>query len=133
MLLFGTDIQLGRIWKAEKTIIVDRISRVAPFLVRFPEMRKVGCKGITVKEDGMMRVHSTYGIVDAIIKSNHACVGGISGLVEWIVPRDPCVVAVVFRKFLPKPNNTVLEVFVKPERCDVSPMVGVPVCILSTR
>ena len=98
-----------------------------------PKMRKVRSKCIAVKENGMIRIHSANGIVDAIIKLNHTCMGGISWLVERVVPCNPCVIAVVFGEFLPEPNNAVLEIFVKPECCDMSPMVRVPVRVLSTR
>ena len=112
---------------------MDRISSVLPLLVVIPEMRKIRCEGIAVKEDCMMGVNIADGVVDAIVKLDHTCVRGISWFVERVIPRDPGVVTIVFGEFLPEPNNPVLEIFVKPECSNMGPVVRVPVGVLSTR
>jgi hypothetical protein len=121
------------LWEAEKTVIMDRISSVLPLLVVIPEMRKIRCEGIAVKEDCMMGVNIADGMVDAIVKLDHTRVRGISWFVERVIPRDPGVVAIVFGEFLPEPNNPVLEIFVKPECSNMGPVVRVPVRVLSPR
>ena len=80
---------------------MDGICSVLPLRVVIPKVRKVRSKGIAVKEDNVMRVHSADSMVDAIVKSSYACMAGIGWLIEWIVTCNPCVITVVFCEFLP--------------------------------
>lgn len=111
---------------------MDRISSIVPLLVVIPKMRKIRSECIAVEEDCMIRVDSADGTVDAIIKFDHTGVRGISWFVEGVVPCDPCVVTIVFCELLPEPNNSILEIFVKPECSNMGPVVRVPVVVLST-
>ena len=62
----------------------------------------------------MVSVNLPDCVVEAIVVFDEAAVFGFGGFVERVVTGDPLVVFVVLRKLCPKPEDTVLEVFVVP-------------------
>lgn len=68
-----------------------------------------------LEEKDVVRVNGADGLLDALIERYDAHVLLVSGLVEWIVPRDPGVGLVVFGKCFPELDGAVLEVFVYPD------------------
>ena len=78
------------------------------------KVRKVRCEGVSVKEDGMVWVDGADGSVDFVVEPDESSMLRVGGLVQRVVTCDPLVVFVVLRKLCPKPEDTVLKVFVVP-------------------
>lgn len=80
----------------------------------------------------MVSVDRPDRVVEAIVVLDEAGVFGFGGFIERVVTGDPIIVFVVSGKLFPQPDDSVLVVLVVPEICDVSSVVGVPVCVLAT-
>ena len=93
---------------------MDRVRRIIPPLVGIAKLRKVRRESVSIKENGVVWVDGADGSVDFIIELDESSMLRVGGLVQRVVACDPLVVFVVLRKLCPKPEDTVLEVFVVP-------------------
>ena len=93
---------------------MDRVRRIFPLLVGIAKVRKIRRKGVPVKEDGVVWVNGADGSVDFVVEPDDSSMLRVGGLVQRVVTCNPLVVFVVPRKLCPKPEDTVLEVFVVP-------------------
>lgn len=126
------DILLWRSGKAEKRVVVNGVRAVLPAFVGFSEMREVGCEGVAIEENGVVRIDCTDSLVHTVVESDHASVVRVRWLVQRVVPSEPRVACIMLRELFPKPNRAVLEVFVDPEASDMCPVIRVPVGVLSS-
>jgi hypothetical protein len=72
-------------------------------------------ESITVKPKNVIRIDSPYSRLNSLVKLRQAPVLLVTGLIDRIVARYPGVVLISFSYLLPKPDCTVLMVFVIPE------------------
>ena len=93
---------------------MDRVRRIIPLLVGIAKLRKVIRKSVSVKENGMVWIDSADSRVDFIVEPDESSMLRVGGLVQRVITCDPLVVFVVLRKLFPKPEDTVLVVFVVP-------------------
>lgn len=106
---------------------MDRIGRVLPSFMRITELGKIGRKGISVKENGMVGVDSANDVVNLVVKLDEPTVLGIGRLVEWVVASNPFVAFVVLGELRPKPEDAILEVLMIPDYRELSfdvPTIG---------
>ena len=78
------------------------------------KVRKVRREGVSVKKNGMVWVDGADCSVDFVIEPDESSVLRVGGLVQRVITCNPFVVFVVLCKLCPKPEDTVLEVFVVP-------------------
>jgi len=106
--------------EAKEGIIMDRVGRVLPSFMRITELGKIGRKGISVKENGMVGVDSANDVVNLVVKFDEPTVLGIGRLVKWVVASNPFVAFVVLGELRPEPEDAILEVFMVPDYRELS-------------
>jgi len=99
---------------------VNRVGRVLPSFMRIAELGKIGRKGVSVKENGMVGVDSANDVVDLVVEFDEPTVLGIGRLVEWVVASNPFVAFVVLGELRPEPEDAILEVFMVPDYRELS-------------
>ncbi len=114
-LLSITSISLWCRREAKERIVVDGVRGVLPFLVRIAKVTEIRCKGVSVKENGMVGINGANGVVNAVVKRDDAGVLGVRRFVDWVIPSDPLVAFVVSCKLLPQPDGAILKVLVSPD------------------
>ena len=62
----------------------------------------------------MVCVDPTDCRMETVVEINNSRVLGVTWLIKDVVPCDPSVVFVMLSKFLPKPNNPILEIAMIP-------------------
>lgn len=88
--------------------------------MRIPKLREIGRKGVPIQKKDMIRVDFSDRSIHSIVKVNQTCVLRVRWFVKRVVSCDPWVIIIVFSQLLPKPDGTILEVSMIPERSIVS-------------
>ena len=79
------------------------------------KLGEIGSKSVTIEENDVFVVNGTDSAVYPVVKCDDASVRRISGFVDRVVASNPGVGFVVIGEDFPKPDGSVLEVFVVPD------------------
>lgn len=102
---------------------MNRIRGIVPTPVGIPKVRKIGRKSVAVQKNSVLCVNLADSHLETAVEVNQSRVLGVAWLINEVVPRDPRVVFIMLSKFLPKPNNSILEVAMIPQGSIVSRVV----------
>ena len=80
----------------------------------------------------MIWIDSAHCRDNAIIERDEPRMARVGRLIHGIISSNPGIPSVMLCELLPKPNNSVFEVFVPPEIAKMYARIAVPATILAT-